>query len=879
MTVRGGRAPERAAVDTLERLAAVVDRAVVENAEGQPALAGRRLRPVLRRLEGLPPSDEVARVRVRAAIELVKSDYERRGDVETQLTRLAELAAAAHADGASGWPGLDPALAGMRGLLYLRSGRPEESLHALNEALEHVHEADAIDACRALLNRGVLHMDRGELAPARADLTECAERASAAGFARLVFKAQHNLGYLEFLAGRLPLALARMEEAARSLPGRTRAIALLDRARVLLEAGLVGVADATLAEAAEIFAADRLGHDLAESELVRAECAMLRGDVDHARALVTSARRRFVRRGEESWAVRATVIGLQIDAADLARPTSSPTSDPAQRRAWGILAARAARLELLCRRSGRPVWAYVASLVGLEARLARGPVPDAAERLAALGPVSPGDPITVRLHGRRIRALLALAAGDRTRAGRHVREGQRDLGVHRAGFGSLDLRTAAAVHGSRLAEIDMELALTSGQPSAVLDAAERTRAVVGAVQRVNPPRDPESAALLAELRQLLDGARGIESLPAADPERIRVRRDALRLKQAILARSWHREGQAGEDQIGTTRQVRETVRLHPGTTVLDVAEHAGRLVAVRVEDDEGRGRVSLHDLGDASRMREAARRVHADLEVVANTLVPLPLRAAASRSLTRCLEELDAQMRDVLRSPGQVVVVASGWLGVVPWSMLASRRGRPTVVAPSVHHWRTHAGSASGALPNLSAAAGPGLRHAADEVREVARLWPQATVLAGEDATCARTIEMLGAPGIVHLAAHGRHEPDNPLFSSVRMADGPLFAHELDAGGGAPELVVLSCCEVGRASVRPGGEALGFASVLLRGGVGCVVAALAPVSDEVALSVMTRVHALLSAGRPVAEALATATAEGFEADGAVVPLVSFGAPV
>ncbi|HEY5554224.1 MAG TPA: hypothetical protein VIK43_04775, partial [Cellulomonas sp.] len=79
MAVRGGRAPERAAVDTFGRLAAVVDRAAVENAEGQPALAGRRLRPVLHLLDGLPPSGEVARVRVRAAIELVKSDYERRG--------------------------------------------------------------------------------------------------------------------------------------------------------------------------------------------------------------------------------------------------------------------------------------------------------------------------------------------------------------------------------------------------------------------------------------------------------------------------------------------------------------------------------------------------------------------------------------------------------------------------------------------------------------------------------------------------------------------------------------------------------------------------------------------------------------------------------
>ena len=80
---------------------------------------------------------------------------------------------------------------------------------------------------RSRLRRGRSAL-RGELAQARADLTECAERAQAAGFERLVFKAQHNLGYLEFLAGRLPLALARMEEAARSLPGPTRAIALLD---------------------------------------------------------------------------------------------------------------------------------------------------------------------------------------------------------------------------------------------------------------------------------------------------------------------------------------------------------------------------------------------------------------------------------------------------------------------------------------------------------------------------------------------------------------------------------------------------------------------------------------------------------------------------
>ena len=140
-------------------------------------------------------------------------------------------------------------------------------------------------------------------------------------------------------------------------------------------------------------------------------------------------------------------------------------------------------------------------------------------------------------------------------------------------------------------------------------------------------------------------------------------------------------------------------------------------------------------------------------------------------------------------------------------------------------------------------------------------------------------IELLASPGIVHLAAHGRHEPDNPLFSSVRLADGPLFAHELDMGGAVPDLVLLSSCEVGRASIRAGGEALGLASVLLRTGVGCVVAALAPLPDDTALRVMTRTHALLRDEVPIAAAVATATEEDRAATGAAVPLVCFGAPV
>ncbi|KRD44364.1 hypothetical protein ASE38_09555 [Cellulomonas sp. Root930] len=862
--------PAAAGSPSLGALAEQVQRADDDNAEGRPTRARRRLRPALRALDAMPSTPEVARWRGRALVELAKCDFETRGGPRPVLERLDAMLAEQEASG-GGWRGLRPAVAGLRGLLALRAGRQDDALRELDVAIAASDDADPIDACRSLLNRGVLHIERREVAAARADFAECARRAREAGFVRLVFKAEHNLGYLSFVAGRMPEALAVMEAAAAILPGPPRPTALQDRARVLLEAGLVGVADSTLAEAAARFAEQHLPRDVAECELGRAECAMLRGDLAAARDFALSAERRFRRRGDDAWVVRSSLLALQADAEAYA----TAPGDVHSRARWASLARSAARLERMCVSTGRTIWATAAAYVRIEADLARGVLTDPATVLEGLGPVRNSDPIAVRLHGRRIRAMLALEAGDRERAGRYVRAGQRDLGLHRSRFGSLDLRTAGAVHGTGLAALDVSLALATGRASAVLDAAERVRSVIGGTPRVNPPSDPVSAALLEELRELIDKNRGVRLRVGGDPRLIRVEREAQRLKHEILARSWHESGRAGGDRAGRTVEVRRLLRDRPGAVVLDVLEHRGELLAVEVGDH----RTELHHLGETASIAELVRRVHADLEVTANPLVPADLRGVALSSLRHGMTRLEQRLEPALGAPGELVVVATGWLGVLPWSMLPSRVGLPTVVAPSVHHWMTYAGTASSAPTRVSAAAGPGLRHAEAEAEEIGRLWPGGEVVVGEEATVSRMIGLLGSPGIVHLAAHGRHEPDNPLFSSVRMADGPLFAHELDSGGASPDLVLLSSCEVGRASIRAGGEALGLASVLLRTGVGCVVAALAPLPDATALAVMTRTHALLATGVPVAQAVATATAEDAAQTGVVAPLVCFGAPL
>jgi tetratricopeptide (TPR) repeat protein len=535
MTRPGGRAAP--GPDDLEALGAAVRRAEDENAEGHPVEARRLLRPVLAALADADGDPAVVHVRAWALIELVRSESEVRGRAGRALAELDRLVEEQRPG--EGWPGLVPAVNGLRGLLALRAGRLEEALDWLDRAVARIDDAEPLDACRMLLNRGVVHGEVRRLAQARADYGECARRAQEAGFARLAFKAEHNLGHLEYYAGRLPQALAGMEAAAEMLPGR-RPIALLDRAQVLLEAGLVGVADRTLAEAAALFTEQRLPHDVGECELGRSECAMLRNDPESARLHAAAARRLFRRRGDEAWVLRATHLELQADATVLSR---QPADDPAVRRRWTTLAARAARLEQQCRDAGRPLWVTAAKCVRIEADLARGAIADPHGLFTELGPIPRGASIGTRLAARRIRVLLEQAAGRHSAAVAEVKAGQQELRLHRARFGSLDLRTAGAIHGAALADLDAQLAIGTRRPAAVLDAAERVRAAIGGSPRMVQNLDPVAAELLAQLRYLVVerlGKLGGAPSGGADLERLVAEID--RLKREILARSWNENG-------------------------------------------------------------------------------------------------------------------------------------------------------------------------------------------------------------------------------------------------------------------------------------------------------------------------------------------------
>jgi CHAT domain-containing protein len=155
----------------------------------------------------------------------------------------------------------------------------------------------------------------------------------------------------------------------------------------------------------------------------------------------------------------------------------------------------------------------------------------------------------------------------------------------------------------------------------------------------------------------------------------------------------------------------------------------------------------------------------------------------------------------------------------------------------------------------------------------VAQHWPACETLTGADVTGEAFLSAIDGAQLVHVAAHGRHERESPLFSSISLIDGPVVGYDLDRIAQPPQQVVLSACELGQATVRPGDEALGLTRALLHSGTSTIISGVAKVSDEGTADLMVDYHRRLAAGAAPAYALADA----LQAAPNPIPFACFGA--
>jgi len=831
----------------------------------RPAEASAKLRKGLRLLDGANDA-EGAELRIRMLITLSYTDAEINSIQEglPHLLRATEILPqipdqARRTD-------LDSSIRGQRGIIFMRAGRHLESIPELNQAIALreqmgvVLTSDYVSLLIDLSNRAHVYTAVGQPGPAGRDLRRVSTLAEVAQaeveaederhlLAVLAARARQNLGSLAQRVGDLPRALKYKEEASRLFRDIEPSILpkmRVDQAETLLSAGLAEEAATHLDEALPELRRLRGYQDLAEAEAVRAAAALMTGDRKTARKMADSARRRFLRRGTDSWAAIAALTRLRADVA-LALDNGRP-SIRLQARAVD-LAAELGGLRLVDEAS-------VARLLAIRLMLRRGDVADAEKQLDQVPNPRQVTPVDHRMLRRLCRAELAVAKGETAQAFSQARSGLAELSRVRDRMGGLELVSGTAVHGRELGELAVRLVVDQHGSRArqLFNWAERTRAQVYRYEPLPPLNDPVLTEKVQEYRLLSRSLREAERDGRPSRE-LRSRHAAL--QREVMRLGW-RDGPWGKPRpIAGFAEVAE--QLGERVLVSFVASRQEMLAVVLMD-----GRAKLIHLGGVDEAAAAAGELRADLDALSpDYLAGSPIAEAIANSAQTRAARLDDQLvRPLAKLIGdrELVVIPTGALYAVAWGVLPSLRGHPVSVAPSATAWLAAMSTPSAAAGRTVLVGGPSLPAAQAEVGGLRKYHPEAVLLEGNEATVQAVLAALDGASLAHVAAHGSHEPENALFSQLELVDGALYAHETARLRRPPEHVVLAACELALSRIRPGDEALGFAGALLAAGGRTVTAAVSRVGDQAAAAAMADYHRLLAAGSPPATALAEAAA-------------------
>jgi tetratricopeptide (TPR) repeat protein len=722
-----------------------------------------------------------------------------------------------------------------RGFLLWACGRPAEALDDYDRALPALQEAAEHDAVIRLLgNRGIVRAQVGALRAARADIQLQRQLAVEHAQNQVAASALHNLGWLEGRLGNVPAALelfaaARAEYERLGRVDRVISALDTDECEVLLQANLAIEADELAERVVEGAAASGNVAQMAEASLMRARASVAMGRFERAHQQAGEAADLFRRTGRPAWAAMAEYVGEQ---AALAEPGLVGPAD----------ASEVERLRRIADELAGAGWVLEAAEVRVHAgraALRAGLVGPAREELQLAARARETGIAAVRAEAWHATALLRLADGNERGARRAIEAGLRALDRHRATLGAIELRAHASAHGVELGQLGLRLAINTGNAADVLVWAERWRAGALALPVPKVGADAE----LATLRELHASADEALAPRIASAER------AVTAKARLVP---------GDPRSVVSRvDVRALRQALNGHILVEYLEVDDELQAVIVTAH----RTRLVPIGPTSQVLD----VHDHLVFALRRLSMLPAHHPALAGATAALATAAREIDDLLVAPlqlpeGPLVLVPTGGLHRVAWSALPSLHARSTTVTPSAAWWlgrapiAHHAPAPSTGAARVLLVEGPDLEGTAAELAALQELLPQALTLTGSDATAQRVLAGLATADIAHIAAHGAFRGDNPLFSSLRVADGPIWVHDFAGLPRTPRLVILTACEAGRSGVLAGDELLGTATALLSLGVETVIAPLLPVPDIATARFAIRLHHHLARGATPAEA-------------------------
>ena len=301
----------------------------------------------------------------------------------------------------------------------------------------------------------------------------------------------------------------------------------------------------------------------------------------------------------------------------------------------------------------------------------------------------------------------------------------------------------------------------------------------------------------------------------------------------------------------------------------------------------------LHFVSLTERARAEAREESRQLKLVNDFVRQAIATTSYDEDLSAMLFEvlLPNDLKDEMRDEASVVFVLDQDTASYPWELLAQRTQK--TIKPlatcfglmrqfATPHFRISPRSSRQTSafvvgdPENEQERLPKAREEADRVTGILRSnGYEVKVLKQSDASARSVITQLFAREyrILHLAGHGRYNPDAPLSSGLILSGGHfLTSAEIRQLRVIPELVFLNCCYLGKddeisqrrqlMKARPNDLAATLARELINMGVKAVIAAGWAVEDDAALTFATTFYKeMIEHGEKFGQALLKARQE------------------
>jgi CHAT domain-containing protein len=211
----------------------------------------------------------------------------------------------------------------------------------------------------------------------------------------------------------------------------------------------------------------------------------------------------------------------------------------------------------------------------------------------------------------------------------------------------------------------------------------------------------------------------------------------------------------------------------------------------------------------------------------------------------------------------------------LPFQVLENKPNEPLLLtrtisyAPSIAvlEGMSHAKRYSGLPKSLLILGDPGrtgesaLAGSEEEIRMVAKLYPEREVLAGTRASESTFKRLAAGRDVLHFATHGTLEADSPMYSALLLAaqddseDGRLEAREVAQMNLDARLAVLSACYLGSGRVYEGEGIIGMSWAFLVAGCPTTVVSQWQADSRATAKLMIEFHRYFAAGMNAATAL------------------------